>query len=58
MEEDITKVSTVKLINEMTHLDHQIDLLLLQYEKVRLEVVRRFPQVEEHEEFKKKEKKL
>ncbi len=52
--DDITKVPTVDLIKEMTKLDQDIELLMLKYEKVRLELVRRFPSVEETEEFKPK----
>lgn len=55
---DITKTPTVELIQEMTRLDHEIDIKLLQYEKLRLELVRRFPPLENSEEFKKKEKRI
>lgn len=54
----IEETSTVDLINEMSRLDQQIDLLLLKYERVRLELIKRFPSVENDEEFKKKEKKI
>lgn len=66
MEEDITKKSLVDIIKEMTFLEEQIGLkqikhekeiqkMILYYERLRLEVIRRFPFVEKEEEFKKKE---
>lgn len=54
--EDLTKTPTVDLIKEMTRLDYDIDLMLLQHEKIRGELVRRFPPLEQHEEFKPKTK--
>lgn len=64
--EDITKKPLVDIIKEMTYLEQEIglkqireskelDLMILKYERLRLEVVRRFPIVEKTEEFKKKE---
>lgn len=58
MEEDITKTPTVDLIKEYTKIDQEINLLLLRHEKIRLEIVKRFPIVEKEEEFKKKVKKI
>ena len=63
--EDITKKPLVDIIKEMTYLEQEIglkqiknekelDLMILKYERLRLEVVRRFPIVEKEEEFKKK----
>lgn len=65
MEEDITKKPLVEIITEMTRLEQEIGLkqiknekelasMELRYERLRLEVVRRFPIVEKEEEFKKK----
>lgn len=65
MEEDITKKPLVEIITEMTRLEQEIGLkqiknekelalIELRYERLRLEVVRRFPIVEKEEEFKKK----
>ena len=56
--EDITKKPLVEIITEMSKLDKEIDLKLLQYEKLRLEVVRRFPFVEQDKAFKPKQKKI
>lgn len=63
MEEDITKKPLVEIITEMTRLEQEIGLkqiknekelalMELRYERLRLEVVRRFPIVEQKEEFK------
>ena len=65
MEEDITKKPLYEIMTEMTFLEQEIglkqikhekeiELMELRYEKLRLEVVRRFPIVEKEEEFKKK----
>lgn len=51
---ELNKTPTVDLIKEMTNLDQQIELLMLKHEKIRLELVRRFPNVENSEEFKPK----
>lgn len=67
MEEDITKKPLVEIITEMTRLEQEIGLkqiknekelalMELKYERLRLEVVRRFPQLENSEEFKPKQK--
>ena len=53
--EDLTKISLVSIIERMHAIDLEIDKLMLEYEKLRLETIRRFPQVEERVEFKKKE---
>lgn len=63
--EDISKKPLVEIITEMTRLEQEIGLkqiknekelkrMELRYERLRLEVVRRFPFVEKTEEFKKK----
>ena len=56
--EDITKKPLVEIITEMTRLEQEIGLKLLQYEKLRLEVIKRYPIVENNEAFKPKQKKL
>lgn len=64
--EDISKKPLVEIIQEMTFLEEQIGLkqikyekeiqkMILYYERLRLEVVRRFPIVEKDEAFSKKE---
>ena len=40
---ELEKVPTNELINSMTELDRQIDLMIYRYNKVRDELVRRFP---------------
>lgn len=54
MGEDITKKSLVDLITELSITDQKIELLMVRYELLRLELIRRFPMFEEREEFKKK----
>ena len=56
LKEDISKKTTVELITEMTNLDKQIDLLSLKYERIRLELIKRYQFLEETEEFKPKQK--
>lgn len=56
MEEDITKTPLVDIFKEMTKLDNEIDLLLLKREKLRLEIIRRFPNLESNDEFQKKKR--
>ena len=53
---DITKTPLVEIMKEMTRLDNEISLLMLKHEKLRLEVIRRFPNLEINEEFKRKDK--
>lgn len=53
---EIEKKSTTDIIKEMTLLDQQIDLMILKYEKLRLEIIKRYPGLENKEEFKKKNK--
>lgn len=54
MEEDITKKPLVDLMTELSITDQKIELLMVRYELLRLELIRRFPMFEEREEFKKK----
>ena len=54
MEEDITKMSLVELITRLTKIDQKIDLLTIEYELLRKELIRRYPMFEEQEEFKRK----
>lgn len=56
MNEDLSKQPLVDIMKEMTKLDNEISLLMLKYEKLRLEVIRRFPNLEINEEFKRKDK--
>ena len=56
--EDLTKKPLVNIIEDMTKLDNEIDLLMLKYDKLRLEVIRRFPQVENEDAFKQKVRRL
>ena len=69
MQEDISKKPLVEIFKEMSFLEQEMGMkqlkhekemekLSLYYERLRLEVVRRFPFVENDEAFKKKEKKL
>jgi hypothetical protein len=50
------KISTTEIIKEMSKLDQEIDLLMLKYEKLRLEIIKRYPGLENSEEFKQKNK--
>ena len=52
MQEDITKEPTVNIIKEMTHLENQINIQILKYEKLKAEIIRRFPMIEECDELK------
>lgn len=54
MEEDITKKPLVDLMTELSITDQKIELLMVRYELLRLELIRRFLMFEEREEFKKK----
>ena len=54
MEDDIRKKSTASIIHDITLLDRQIDLLILKHEKMRLELIRRFPKLKEDENFQSK----
>lgn len=65
MEEDITKKPLVEIFKEMSYLEQEIGLkqikhekemekLILYYERLRLEVIKRYPPLENNEEFKKK----
>ena len=56
MEKELDKKPLVELITEMSKLDKEIDILMLKYEKLRLEVVKRYPFVENDEVFKQKNK--
>ena len=56
LKEDITKQSVQVLMLELANLEKQIDLLSLKYEKIRLELIRRYQILEDTEEFKPKQK--
>lgn len=50
-ENDITKTATSELLNKMIELDNQIELLNLYYEKVRLELIKRYPMLINNVDF-------
>ena len=56
--DDLTKVPLVDLLKELSQINKDIDILMLKYEKLRFEIVRRFPPLEKTEEFKPKGKTL
>lgn len=51
---DLSKTSLIEIMEEMTKLDKNIELSLLKYERLRLEIIKRFPYLEKEEGFKKK----
>ena len=64
--EDLTKKPLVEIVQEITYLEQEIgmkqikdekelNLMILKYEKLRLEMIRRFPVLENMNDFKKKE---
>lgn len=53
-EEDITKVSLPALITEITFLEQDIDMKIMKYEKLKKELIRRFPVIEQEDVFKTK----
>ena len=55
MQEDLTRVSLIELMSNLKLLDNQIKLLTLKQEKIKLELTRRFPTLQDVEEFKPKE---
>lgn len=56
--EDLTKKPLVDIIKEMTKLDYDINMKLLQYELLRREVIRRYPTQDVINTFKPKQKKI
>ena len=69
MQEDISKKPLVEIFKEMSFLEQEMGLkqirhekemekMMLYFEKLRLEVLRRYPILENEDAFKKKEKKL
>ena len=56
--EDLKKKPLNEIIPEMTRLEQEIDLMVLRYEKLRLEVIRRFPHLENEAVFKQKVKEM
>lgn len=50
--EDISKKPTIDIITEMSDLERDINLSILKYEKLRLEIVKRFPNLNKYDEFK------
>jgi hypothetical protein len=55
---EIEKKPTTDIIKEMTELDQQIELMTLKYEKLRLEIIKRYPGLENSGEFKQKALKI
>lgn len=53
-EEDITKVPLPALITEITFLEQDIDMKIMKYEKLKKELIRRFPVIEQEDVFKTK----
>lgn len=51
MEDEIKKASTTQLVSELTNIGNEIDMLNFKYEKIRLELIRRFPKIENDAEF-------
>lgn len=52
--EDLTKISTVALLEKMRFMELEIEKQVLIYNKIRLEIIRRFPTIKDNEEFKEK----
>lgn len=50
--EDLNKKPLVEIVQEMTYLEQEIELKMLRYEKLRKEIIKRFPQTKDMEEFK------
>lgn len=53
-EEDITKLPLPALITEITFLEQDIDMKIMKYEKLKKELIRRFPVIEQEDVFKAK----
>ena len=51
---NLEKKSHIELVKELSELEKKISLLTLQYELTRLELVSRFPMLENSDEFKSK----
>lgn len=51
---DLTKLSTLNIIANMTTLEQQIHLIIVDYNKMAQEMVRRMPKLQESNEFKPK----
>ena len=56
--QDVKKMTTYELIKELSRMEREIDMLCLEYEKVRLEMVSRYPQVANDEVFEPKTVKI
>lgn len=52
--EDIKRKSTIDLIKEYTKLEKDIEMSLHLYEKIRVELCRRYPNIENEDNFKPK----
>ena len=53
--EDISHTSTIELAKEFSRLDKEIELKILKYNLIRLELIRRIPTLINEEEFQEKE---
>ena len=51
---DLSKTSLVDLVTELTELERDIDLRVYKYNLIILEIYRRFPNLENQEEFRPK----
>lgn len=56
IDEDLSKMPLVELIKGLTLLDQQIGLTVLRYNKLRDEIIKRYPLLEEDEAFRLKDK--
>lgn len=56
MKEDISKKPTVELIERIEKIEKELYKLSLEYERTRLELIKRVPTLEKYEEYKSKEK--
>lgn len=51
---DLDKISTISLLEKMRFMELEIEKQVLIYNKIRLELIRRFPDIAKNEEFKEK----
>lgn len=54
MKEDYSKTPLIDLLDEMNHLEQEINMKLFIYEEMRKEIVNRFPPIEKEDAFKPK----
>jgi hypothetical protein len=58
LDDELKEMTIVDLIIQMSELNKKIDMMLLQYEYMRKELIKRRPQLEQHDEFKPKQKRI